>query len=257
MKTDHTPIAEPPKNPGTLRRMLGGSCLAVALLAAATLAVVWGTYAGALAAGAESTLALTACLAAAVAWVCIACPAAAIADNAYAALVRAAVPADAAAIALIVLWPLARDARGLPSLTFAAVAEIYLVLAAVALFSAAAVRLGRRRSTRLALAAVVSLLLAAACTSPFWTGGLVAAGDPHQAGNVLDAILWANPFYGATAATVEQTRFLWYEHGLMYTRFTSFLPYPMPPLTWRLPVIFYGALALVLAVVNRLIPRKK
>ena len=238
--------------PSTLRRMLGGSYLAVALPAAATLLVVLGTYALALAGGAGASLAATAGLAAATVWICIASPAAATADDAYAAVLRAVVPADAAAVALLILWPFTHDDAGTPCLSLVAIVESYLVFAAVALFSAAATRLGRQRPSRLALAAIVSLLLAAACTSPFWTCGIVGAAATGPAQSALKAILYTNPFYGVSAATVAQSRFLWYEHGMMYSRFTSFLPYPMPPLAWHLPVIFYGGLALLLALAGRL-----
>lgn len=231
-----------------LRDLLGGSYAALVLLALATLAAELGVYFLARGADVSPVTALASTLAVCAVWTALACPAAAAgAPGEYSALFRAAIPADASAVTLLVLWPLARDAQG-PLLTFAAVAEMYLILAAIALFSVAAVRLPRSPAGRQAAAVIVAVLLVAACASPFWTGGLVERLPAPAAGEVLSASVYANPFYGMTAASVERTRFLWYEWGLVYSNLTSYAPYPMPPLQWHPPALFYGALALLLGL---------
>jgi hypothetical protein len=99
------------------------------------------------------------------------------------------------------------------------------------------------------LAVIVSILLLALAASPFWTPGILKA-MPYPAAAARAAwVVNLNPFYAATGAVVERTRFLWHEQSnLLYDRIGLFAIYPAPPIRWYAPVIFLGPAAAVLAL---------
>ena len=235
--------AGPPSSRGlwsVLRPNLGAMLPA----AAVTLAVELGAYALAAWSGASARGALLASLAVATMWVALAsAPLAAGGRDVFSAALRGAVPADASLLTLLVLWPLARGPASGPYLSLAGVAEAYCVLAAMAVFSIAAVACARSRPGRQTAALAAAIVLAAAIATPFWTSGLLHALPDAPAKSADAWALRANPFTCVTVAVTERVGFFWHEWGLMYEAFGTFRPYPPPPALWYSAPIFWTALA--------------
>lgn len=225
----------------------------VVLLAAsaATAAVELGALALARGVGTGPREAILVCLAAMTMWVALAsAPLAAGGRTNWDAALRGAIPADASLLVLLVLPFLGSSPDTARSyVDFPGALGIYCVLAAVAVFSIAAVCCGRSATARQVIAAAVAVVLAAAIAGPFWTGGLIHAG-PYPAATALVAwAIRANPFYAVTGAIAERMRFFWHEWGLMYDRIGSFRDYTPPPLRWHETAILYAALAAALGLV--------
>jgi len=174
-------------------------------------------------------------------WTVLAAPAfAASGRTAMGAIFRGGVVADMGLVCLLVLWGLC------PQVTFAAALKIYCVLAAVALAGIAATRLARTPAGRYACAVVATTLLLALLASPFWVGGAIHDRPRPAAEWLVEAAVRTNPFYAATAALTETTRFVWHQATVMY-RITRIGDYAAaPPLAWLPTVIIYLVAAAVL-----------
>ena len=205
----------------------------------ATVAVELGVYGAARMRGAPESSSVLAALAAAVVWVVLAAPALASGPSGHlGGYVRGLTVADASAAALLVLWLVAGS-----SVTFAAAAQVYCTLAAVALAGVAVVRCARSAMWRSTLAVVVSSVFMAALTTPLWIGGLMKATDGPVRRAVVAVAVYANPFYSITTALSERTGFVWHLSGVMYglTRIGSFSPAPEPP--WYAATVIYLCVA--------------
>lgn len=238
-----------PQQPAlTVRSLLASNAWAMIVAAAATLAIEIGAHRTALAAGRSPPDAVLCALAAAVAWVILSsAPLAAGANGAWSSILRGAVPADASCLALLVIALLpAGEAPQARCMTVLAALKAYCTLAAVGLFSIAAVNLSRTRPGRLAAAIIVVGLLMAILASPFWIAG-PAAAIPSAADSLVRWSVWVNPFDGVTAATSGQTHFLWRQWGLMYERFATYSPSPSPPVEWYTSAVACGLMAFLLA----------
>jgi hypothetical protein len=167
----------------------------------------------------------------------------------WSAILRGAVPADASLVTLLVLWLLARGEALAAPLTFAGIAAAYAVLAAMGLFSIAAVCCGRGRAARQALAVISALALALAIADPFWTGGILHTLEYSSATAFVEWAVRANPFYAVTISMGESLRFFWHEWGLMYEQVATFRDYAPPPLAWYWSPAIYGALAAGLGII--------
>jgi len=219
-------------SPGGLLRAEAGALIVTAVV---TVALTCGVYALGRWRGVNEGYSVLAGLAAMTAWTALAAPVlAAGGRSVWASLLRGGVVADAAGVALLVLWAVARlDGQAVLPLLVAV--EIYAVLVAVVLAAIAAVCCARTEGGRYALAAATAVLLAAALASPLWTGGLLAddAGVPRQ--TVVAAAVHFNPFYSVTAALAEHIPFVWHHAGMLY-RWTRIGDYAAPP-----PVSWYSA----------------
>jgi len=180
-------------------------------------------------------------VAACVLWTVLAAPAlAAPGRTAMGAIFRGGVVADTGLISLLVLWGLC------PQVTFPAALKVYCVLAAVALAGIAATRLARTPAGRYACAAAATAVLLALLASPFWVGGAIHDRPRPVAEWLVEAAVRTNPFYAATAALTETTRFVWHQATVMY-RITRIGDYAAaPPLAWLPTVIVYLVAAAVL-----------
>ncbi|HUT57427.1 MAG TPA: hypothetical protein VNA25_06210 [Phycisphaerae bacterium] len=255
MPTHATAADTPPSDPpGRAAPSVGGLLAAdgwaVLIAAVVTAAIVLGSYGLARAAGAEPREAILAALALMTMWVALSSASLAAEGKTWlSAAIRGAVPADTCLLALLILAPLARHPNARAAyLSIGGVFKIYCTLAALAVFSVAAVCLSSRPTGRRALALAVSLLLAAAVASPFWINGLLEA-IPYQSGKTVVAwAVHANPFYSVTGAIVERVRFFWHEWGMMYGRIGRFADYPPPPIRWYSSALIYGALASIVGL---------
>ena len=177
-------------------------------------------------------------------WMALAVPLlAAFGRGAWDALFRGGIVIDVSAITLLVLWLLCEQ------VTFAAAVKIYCVLASLGLAGIAATRLARTPAGRCAWATAVAAVTLVLLASPFWIGGVIH-NQPHVfSESVVEAAVLANPFYAATAAMGETTRFVWHQATVMY-RITRIGDYAAaPPLSWYPAVIIYLVAAAALAVV--------
>lgn len=235
------------ENRPSFRDVLARDGPAVLVAAAITLAVELGVFFLARAAGTDRRNAVLATLATVVLWVALAAPAFACSGRTtFSALLRGGIVADASAVALLVLW------LATPYVTFLAAVEIYCILAAVALATAAAVLTVRPGTGRTVAAVVAASILVLALASPFWIGGLLQEthGEAKQA--VVTWAVAANPFYSILSAVVDETAFVWHLAPVMY-RITRIGDYAAPPpIPWYSAVVVYGILALMLAATHLL-----
>jgi len=233
--------SEPGRAPVSAGALIRRDGWAVLCISSATIAVELGVYAIGLAAGASRLGATLACLGATALWVALTAGLfAARGDDALAMLLRGGTVADASAVTLMVLW------LDSPFVTLVAAVKIYCTLLAMALLGIAAAGIRRRPAGRYAGAVVSAAVMFAALTTPFWTGGLLAAtaGELRQ-----DVVRWAvmvNPFYCITAAVAEQTAFTWHQAPMLYelTRIGDYAA-PPPP-AWYAAAWRFAAVALIL-----------
>jgi hypothetical protein len=237
---------------GGLRALVARDGRAVLLAFAATVAAGVGVFAAARLAGAPQLQAALAALATTVLWVALAAPVlAASGADALAALLRGGCIADAAAVTLIVLW------IACPQVTLLAAVKIYCVLAAMALLGVAASRLARSPAGRSAVALATSAALTVALASPFWVGGALEAAPQEAANQVAAAAVYLNPFYAVTAATAEQSRFVWHQASVLY-RITRIGDYAAaPPAHWYPCALVHAGVAVLLAAVAALRHRRR
>jgi hypothetical protein len=181
-------------------------------------------------------------------------------------LLRGGAVADAALVALAVLWLQASadpEAGTMPS--WLAVFKIYLIWVAMALLAIASVSLAATPGYRYSFAAAAGTLLLLLCATPFWTSGWI---DRTQQTDLVAAraVQW-NPFYGVTAAVNDPLQFIWHQDApRMYdkiTRIGTDVEAPAPrwyDSAWRLgccfllTVVVSGALGAIRAARRRVTP---
>ncbi len=226
----------------SLRALLRRLWPALAATVVATLVVELGVFLAAVWLGLPPRQAALATLAATVLWVVLAAPAlAAAGPGGFAALLRAGAAVDASGVTLLVLWAACEE------VTFPAAAKAYIILAAMALASAAWVRLARTGPARAAVALVVAMILLACLATPFWIGGALRVADRPTAAGLAALAVHANPFYGVSAAIAERARFVWHESGFLYRITRLGDDAAPPPSLWYACPLAHAALA-VLAV---------
>ena len=244
---------------GVLRRD-GWSMLAAAI---GTLTVTLGVHAAARWAGVGPRFALMAALAATMLWCALAPPLlAAGGKGAFSALLRGGVVADAAGLALLILWLAQPD--GQAYLTFVGAVKIYCTLAAVALAGIAAGRLARRPAGRYAGAVAFAVVVTVLSATPLWITGPARAIGPKTSEppdtpaarekretrrRLVAACVYANPFYSVTAALVEETGFVWHQSGKMYD-LSRLFDYAPPPVPWYAASLLLAPLAGILAATH-------
>jgi len=213
----------------------------VLIAAAATLIVELGALAFAFAAGAQWRHATLLVLGTSAVWVCIACPALASGGKGgLSAAIRAGIVADASLVALVVLWLAG------PYVTLGSVVKVYCTLAALALFSIAAVRCAVSPAGRAAMAVAVSILLMTAMSAPVWTGGILSSDVASGAAGAW--VVRVSPTY-SIASAVPRAAFIWHEAPVMYRITWVGDSVPAPPVEWYTATILYGGSAFVLSVV--------
>lgn len=230
---------QPPR--GWIRELFRGHGTAVSVAAGVTIVVQCAVALVAGRADVPAARSAVATLAVATLWVALAAgPLSAGAETAFGAILRGGVVVDASIPALVLLVLTG------PVTAMGAV-KVYCILAAVALWSIAMVRIARTGWGRYATAMTASAVLFAMLASPLWVGGLLEASG----GAARRAIVWfavaANPFYAVAAATVESTGFVWQEAPLMYrlTPIGDHVAAPTP--AWYATVVIYGCVAAMLA----------
>ncbi len=226
----------------------------MAVCAAATLAVELGAYFLARAGGSPQREALVTALAACVGWTALASGPMAAGSPVggmgnWSALLRGAVPADASLVTLAVLWLVVPGEALAAPLALAGILKAYAVLAAMGLFSMAAVCCGRGRAARQTLAVISAFLLALTVAGPFWMGGILHALEYPGPTKLVAWAVRANPFYAVTGALSESLRFFWHEWGLMYEEVATFRDYAPPPLAWHWSPAIHAALAAALGII--------
>ena len=219
--------------------------LVVAAVAfAVTLAVQLTAYLWVLSAGAPTALALLL----AATWAVLTAPVfAASGPGPSGVLACGAAVAAAWATSLAVL------AAGSPALSWMGAGKIFVLFSAVALAQCAFVGLSRRRQRRYVLAALAALAVVIISAGPFWTNGAVRyAGQPGKL-RIATVTVAVNPVF-ALAGCLARGAFLWHECPILY-EFTVLGrdEVQMPVLPWFLTAGIYGLLAaaLVLAGVLR------
>ncbi|HAU36402.1 MAG TPA: hypothetical protein DCX07_01625 [Phycisphaerales bacterium] len=245
MSEDQASSDRESNRPGFLRALLARHGAPVLAAAGATLGIVLGLYGLGLWAGAGDRMALLASLAGATLWVALASGVlAAGAEDGLGAVLRGGVTADAAAVALLVLWALS------PRLGFVPALEVYCTLAAVSLAGVAASRLASRRSGRLAAGVAAAIVLALALSTPFWMGGILQAVGTDAQRRVALLAVYGNPFYSVASAVAADADFAWQQSGVLYriTRLGDYVPVPACP--WYAATVIYGLLAGILAAVG-------
>ncbi len=238
---------DPPSRPAR-RRWPWRSTILVAMVTIALELGVWG-LAGL--AGASPRNAVLATLAAATVWVCLVGPVlSAGPQRGLGGWMRGGITADATAVTLVVLW------LGTPWMTFLGAANVYLILAMVAVAAVTVVRCGRTALARRRLAGGVSVALMAAVTTPLWSNGLIMAlqGPARQA--AVKWLLAVNPLAAIFTATAKSLGFVWSEAPLMY-RITVLGHYvPVPRVGWLATILVYTAV-IAAAVAVMLCRRRK
>jgi len=214
--------------------------------AVATIAVELGAYLLARFGGASQRDATLSVLAMSVLWIALAGPVlAAGGTEAFSALLRGCVVADASLITLVVLWVSAGappPPRG-PCVTLLGVVKIYCTYVAVSLAGVAAARCGRREAGRYVGAVIAAILFFVALASPFWIGGSLQAAQGPLRRWIITAAVDLNPFYSVTSAIVDQAHFVWHQAPVMY-RFTRIGDFAAPPpVPWYAAAVVYGLLA--------------
>ena len=239
------------KPPGLLRELFARDGWAVLFFALSTIVVELGTFGVALAAGANLLGATMACLAACVVWLALASAVfAASGRDTLGSLVRGGIVADASGVVLLTLWLVcARHAEeNAPSyVTLLGAVKIYAVLAAMALLSVAAVRVPSREPTRYVAAVIVSVLMAAACAGPFWSGGLLRLVEEPARQQLVRQLVYWNPFYCVLDAVVRQTGVVWHQLPVLYriTRIGDYVAAPPP--VWHAAAWRFALLAAILS----------
>ncbi len=210
-----------------------------------TLAVELGFYLAAKHWGGDTRGAEIAALAVMLLWTVLAAPVlAAGASDTMGSLLRGGAVIDASAVTLLVMVFAGKY------VTFIAAVKIYCTLLAVGLAGIAATRLSRSDNGRYAwaFASAVAMMLAAA--TPLWTEGLLKASG-EKSGTVIEALVYANPFYSIMSAISHEAQFVWHQWGIIYNR----APYAFtvaPPAPWCAAAIIYGSLAGILAATGLL-----
>lgn len=199
--------------------------------------VTWGVVLGAWAM-AEDRVGLVAALFAGTVWVALAAPLLTASSRpGIGALLRGATPADAGAVALLVLW------LADPALRFVAAVEIYVIWAVMGLAGVAAGSLARTPAWRLACGWALAGLLMLALASPLWVDGLTGLLAGADAQDVVAAALRWNPIYSVTSAVYDQTGFLWHYAPLMYRLTRVGEDVAEPVVEWYAAVWRWGVVA--------------
>ncbi|MGC9454803.1 MAG: hypothetical protein ACP5HU_08045 [Phycisphaerae bacterium] len=231
----------PQTSGGWMRELFRGHGWCVLAAALATIAVEVGTAAFAWRVDVPAARAAVATLAVAVLWVAMtAGPLSAGADTALRSVLRGGAVVDASIPALILL-------AAVGPVTALGAVKVYCILAAVALWSVALVRIARTPWGRHALGTAAGVVLFVMLTSPLWTGGLLGAADGAARRNIVWLAVAANPFYAVATATVESTGFVWHQAPLMYslTPIGDHVAAPSPP--WYATVVIYAGLGAIFA----------
>jgi hypothetical protein len=235
--------SRPAPTGSAIRQLLKRDGWAMLAGAVATIALELGVYGLARRSGAGPLACLVSFLGVTTVWVAIAGPAMATGGRTlWGVLLRGAVPADASGVSLLILCATS------PLVTLAGAVKAYCVLAGMALLGMAAVACAASRTGRYAWAVVVVVMLALAVSTPFWTGGLLAAHSGDQARPVVTGSVYVNPFYGVTAAFVDspESRFVWHQWnagpGLVYD-LSALRDKGPPPVLWYPPAIVLVGLA--------------
>ena len=239
----------------SIRGLFARDGVAILAAAAVTLVVELGVFF--LAGGLGQPEAALAVLAAVLVWVAMSAPvfAAGGADG-FGAVLRAAAVVDASAVTLLVLWIFARQAETAePCVTFVAAAKIYCILAVVAMAGVSAVRCARSPAGRYAAAVVFAVVMLAAMSTGFWTGGLLESTHGTARDMVVSWAVYINPFYSVASATVAQTFFVWHEAPWMYGITLIGNTAAPPPVPWYAAGIMWGIIACILAA-TRLVRRR-
>lgn len=239
--------------PGKTRKLLTSDGWAMLVGAAATVALELGVYLLAVRGGASPREAIPALLGAATVWVALAAPAlGAGGKRLVAVMLRTAVPADASAVSLLVVCWIS------PFVTLSAGVKVYCTLAAMGLLAMAAIACARTPGGRCAVAVVVAVVLMAAASTPFWTGGLLRAFPWEQRRPIAKWSVYANPFYCVTAPFTQddETRFIWHREGLLYKYFPILGDSGAPPVLWYPSAVICAALAVALGAVAALRSRR-
>ncbi len=206
---------------------------AVLLAGAVTVCLELGVYFGARIAGVGQAGATLGALATGVLWMALAAgPLAASGADLLGSLLRAGTIIDSSALSLMILWWVS------PLVSILACLQIYCVLAAMAVFAVMLVRAARRPAGRFAMGLIAGLILAASVSTPFWIGGLLAAGNHQTAQRLVDLAVSVNPFYSICASLSERAGFVWHQAPLLY-RITRIGDYasPVPPNWYDFPLI--------------------
>ncbi len=223
-----------------IRELFRGHGRAVVLAAAATIAVQVGAFIAARWAGIPPARASSATLAVATLWVAVvSAPLASAGKTAIGSLLRGGVVVDASIPALVVL------AAAGPVTVIEAV-KVYLILAAVALFAVALVRVARTARGRGALAVTASVLLFVLLASPLWVAGPADATSGNLSRAVVRFAVTANPFYAVSSAVVGSTGFVWHQAPVMYPLTWLGEHLSFPPVRWHHTAVLYGCIAAIL-----------
>lgn len=242
---------------GSIRVLFQRNGWAIGTVAVATLVVELGVYGGARLLGIGPGASLLAALATAVVWTALAAPVAAGGGaSRIDALLRGATPADASAVALVVLWIVVPpNSRGVPLIGFAAAMKIYCTLAAMALLAVAAVTCARSHAGRHVLAVTVAVVFMVFLSSLFWAGAPLALTDGADAQrSIASALLWINPFSSIAVAVAPETGFDWVRTGLMYN-VTPIRDIPTSNVPWYASSVVLLALAATTCVGGTLLRR--
>ncbi len=227
-------------NPLSVGEYLRRDGRTVLLVGAVTICLELGVYFGARIAGAGQAGATLGALATGVLWMTLAAgPLAASGADLLGSLLRAGTIVDSSAVCLMVLWWVS------PLVSILACLQIYCVLAAMAVFAVMLVRLARSQAGSYAMGLTAGLILAGSVSTPFWIGGLLAAGNHQTAQRLVNWAVSVNPFYSVCASLVERAGFVWHQAPLLY-RITRIGDYasPVPPDWYDFPLIF-TAMAIV------------
>jgi hypothetical protein len=229
----------------SLRGLLRCNAAAVACGAGGSLVVVLGSYLGALAADLGPLRALLTALALGWCWLALAGPVlAASGRGGWSIALRGGAVADGLGVALLVVW-LTQRASDPQLLSMIDVLRVYLLWAGAAVMAMALVACFRSRAGRLATAAAVAALLMAALASPFWSGGLLAAGDWDFKLAAAGWLVRINPFFVVTQMLAPATNFAWPSAPLVYelSRLGDYVP--PPRIEWFQTLGLYLAVAAV------------
>lgn len=223
-----------------IRELFRGHGRPAALAALATVLVGVGVFVAARWAGIPPVRSSTATLAAATLWVAlVSAPLAAGGDTAFGSLLRGGVVVDASIPALILLV-----AAG--PMTVLEAVKVYCILAAVALWAIALVRIARTPWGRSALSVAASTVILALLASPLWVAGPADALSGAARRAVVRFAVTANPFYAVSRATVESTGFVWHQAPVMYPLTWIGEHLTSPPVPWYHTAVLYAAVAAML-----------
>ena len=246
------PSAERRNDPLSVGSYLKRDGKAMILAGLVTVCLELGVYFGARIAGAGEPDAVLGALAIGVLWMTLAAgPLAASGADFLASLLRAGIVADASALCLVVLWLVS------PLVSILACLQVYCVLAAMAIFAVVLVRVARSQAGKCAMGLAAGLIMATAVSTPFWTGGLLAAGNHQTAQTLVDWAVSVNPFYSVCVSLSERVGFVWHQAPLLY-RITRIGDYasPVPPNWYDCPLIFTAG-AIVAGLVGILIRKTR